>query len=141
MLNAFVAVDSDPGAGTLPEVFLRFSSRFDGAVHSSWCGAPERAGALEEGLGADAPAPRWSAPADHQGEAERSRWVRTCVAFIGHFTPPGYLVIWVSPSEVTEPAALQLWWQRTIVEAPTHRHLIATCIRTHAVSCEHGESS
>jgi hypothetical protein len=126
MVDAFIGVESDEQAGTLPDLFLRLRAPFMPAppygvlLRGELC---DQARALEDGAERPASA-RWAAPEHDRRESDVAFLVRTCVAFAQHFELPGHLALLLEPEAVSDPGAFLVWLQQAIGFAPANVRLI-----------------
>lgn len=126
MVEAFVAVESDDDAGALPDLFVPLSVPFDPAQAYGFalCGEFKSvADALHAGL--DSPETAvWVPPPWQRGESDVSLFARTCTSFIQHFALPRHLALWLTPKEIGDAMAFQVWLQRLLSESPPTLRLI-----------------
>ncbi len=120
MVDAFVAMESDARAGTLPDLFVELKSPFEAASSYGYalCGEfLEIAKKLHAGLESAEVQP-WSPPQATRGEDDVSLWIRTCVSFHQHYAVTGHFAAVLRPASVSEPGTLQSWLQRFAAAAP-----------------------
>jgi hypothetical protein len=120
MVDAFVAIESDAGAGTLPDLFVRLTSAFEAATPYGFALCGEFlpiAQAMHQGLEDPATA-AWTPPRANRGEDDVSLWVRTCASFAQHYAIPDQFACVLLPNAVADFAAFQHWLQRFAQQAP-----------------------
>jgi hypothetical protein len=126
MVDAFIGVESDGEAGTLPDLFLRLRSPFAASPPYGvalrgeiW----EQAESLQAGMDPP-PKTRWAPPEWDRRESDVAFLVRTCGSFIEHFKLPAHLALLLEPGGVSDVGAFQVWLQQAIGLAPANVRFI-----------------
>lgn len=120
MVDAFVAMESDERAGTLPDLFVELKSPFDAASPYGYVLAGEFEKLAEKlHAGLESPeTPVWAPPPATRAEDDVSLWVRTCESFRQHYAMTGHFAAVLRSGSVSDAGAYQLWLQRFVAAAP-----------------------
>ena len=126
IVDAFIGVESDEEAGTMPDLFVRLGSPFTDTEPYGVALRGElwnNAEALRAGLSSPE-MPPWSPPGWDGRESDTLLFVRTCASFIQHFRLPAHLGLLLEPADVSDIGAFQLWLQQAIAIAPANLRFI-----------------